>query len=91
MKTTIEIIGVPELVLQRAVSAGIARSKTDAIRIAVLALNQLYGLVRSSEGDLVVRKILKVEAEELKKGRKPQSTQDVLAKYPHLKKIASET
>ncbi len=71
MKTTIEVVGVPELILQRAVNAGIARSKTDAIRIAVLALNQLYGLVKPSEDDLVVRKILKMEEENLKKGKSP--------------------
>jgi hypothetical protein len=85
MKTTIEVSGFPELVLSRAVEAGIARSKTDAIRLGILALNSQYGLVQSVEDELVIRKILQVEEENRRLGKKPETTEDVLKKYPHLR------
>ena len=87
MKTTIEIAGFPEIVLQRAVDFGIARSKTDAIRLGVLALNQQYRLIEPDEDELVVRKILHVIAENKRLGKKNETMADVLARYPHLKDI----
>ena len=85
MKTTIAVSGFPDLVLSRAVEAGIARSKTDAIRLGILALNSQYGLVNNAEDELVAAKILRVEAKNRKLGRKPETLQEVLKKYPHLK------
>ncbi len=87
MKTTIEIVGLPELVLEKAVSLGIARSKTDAVRLGVLALNQQYHLVENAEADLVIRRIEEMEEENRKAGRKPETEEDVLRKYPHLRKV----
>ena len=87
MKTTIEIAGLPELVLQRAVEIGIARSKTDAIRLGVLSLNQQYRLVPPDEDELVVRKMLAMDEKNRRLGRKNETMDDVLAKYPHLKDI----
>ena len=71
MKTTIEIAGYPEIVLERAVELGIARSKTDAIRLGVLALNQVYHLLDNAEDELVIRKMQRMEAENEAAGRKP--------------------
>lgn len=45
MRTTIEIKGLPELILEKAVSTGIARSKTDALKIGILIMNDKYQLV----------------------------------------------
>lgn len=87
MKTTIEIAGYPELVLEKAVEYGIARSKTDAIRLGVLALNQQYHLLENAEDELVIRKMQKMEAEDLKAGRKLLTDADVLKKYPRLKNV----
>jgi hypothetical protein len=87
MKTTIQIMGYPEEVLQRAVDAGIARSKTDAIRLGVLALDQQYNLMGDSEADMVIRKMEQMTADNRKAGLKPLTTEDVLKKYPHLRKV----
>ena len=88
MKTTIELTGFPEQVLQRAVDAGIARSKTDAIRLGVLSLNREYCLMDDAELDeLAVKKMLWMERENKRLGRKPESLEDFLRKYPHLKNV----
>ena len=87
MKTTIEIAGYPEIVLERAVELGIARSKTDAIRLGVLALNQVYHLLDNAEDELVIRKMQRMEAENEAAGRKPETLEDVLKKYPRLKNV----
>lgn len=84
MKTTIEVIGYPEIVLERAVEMGIARSKTDALRLGVLALNQIYHLLGSAEDELVIRKMCKMAEENRKAGKKPETFAQVLAKYPDL-------
>lgn len=87
MKTTIEIEGYPEVVLERAVQFGIARSKTDAIRLGVLALDQQYHLMENSEAELVIRKMDQMEAENRKAGLRPLTQEDVFRKYPHLRKV----
>ncbi|MEK6924107.1 MAG: hypothetical protein AABW54_02630 [Candidatus Micrarchaeota archaeon] len=87
MKTTIEIAGYPEMVLEKAVEFGIARSKTDAIRLGVLALNQQYHLLENVEDELVARKIQSVIEENRRAGRKRETMAGVLLKYPHLKNV----
>ena len=87
MKTTIEIVGMLEMVLERAVEVGIARSKTDALRIGVLELNHHYHLVEDTEVEKVVSKMIRVERENREKGLKPETLEDVYKKYPHLRKI----
>ena len=66
MKTTIEVDGLLELVLTRAVDTGLARSKTDALRIGVLALNNQYHLVGSKQDEQVIKNILSVEKQNKK-------------------------
>jgi hypothetical protein len=86
MKTTIEITGFPELVLERAVELGIARSKTDALRMGVFQLNDRFHLVQDIEDELVARKAQQI-SDEIKSGkRKTETTKDVIKRYPHLKK-----
>lgn len=87
MKTTIHVEGFLDLVLQRAVDFGIARSKTDALRIGVLELNKQYRLVENPEAELVIEKMERMEAENKALGRKPLSEEDVLRKYPELRKV----
>ena len=79
MKTTIEITGFPELVLEKAVELGIARSKTDALRIGVMELNNRFKLVRAPEDELAARKGTGEEAAPVK--RKAESLKDVVKKY----------
>ncbi|MEW6329798.1 MAG: hypothetical protein AB1468_06845 [Candidatus Micrarchaeota archaeon] len=85
MKTTVELTGFAELVLEKAVELGIARSKTDALRIGIFELNDKYKLVESVEAELVARKIERIEEEIASGKRKTESLEDVLKKYPHLR------
>jgi len=87
MKTTIEITGFPELVLERAVELGIARSKTDALRIGILELNDKFRLVQNVEDELVVKKMKKI-SDGINSGKiKTETLKDVFKRYPHLKHL----
>jgi hypothetical protein len=81
MRTTLVFQGVPELILQKAVRVGLARSKTDALRLGLLALNREYHLVESEEMNLVARKLQREEAEMKRKGERYLSKAHALAPY----------
>ncbi|MFH1586868.1 MAG: hypothetical protein ABID38_03365 [Candidatus Diapherotrites archaeon] len=81
MRTTLEFKGTPDLILEKAVELGLARSKTDALRMGVFALNREYNLIKDLEKELVARKIMKEKEEMAKKGKKYLSEEEALAKY----------
>lgn len=81
MRTTIEIEGAIELILEKAVKLGLARSKTDALRIGALTLNEKYGLIKDIEMEMVAAKLEQEEKEMKKKGKKYLSKEEALAKY----------
>ncbi len=83
MRTTVAFEGVAELILEKAVKLGLARSKTEALRMGVFALNKEYHLVKDVvlEMELVKRKILQEKAEMKRKGEKYLSEEEALAKY----------
>ena len=81
MKTTIEITGFPELVLGRAVELGIARSKTDALRIGILALNEKFGLVEHAEKELAGKQGEKGNQEGGKPKTKLELLKNVMKRY----------
>ena len=89
MRTTIEIKGFPELVLEKAVKIGLARSKTDAIKLGILSLNDKHQLVTDIKeiNDKHIVTIFKKQEEEMKtKGQKYITHEEVLKKYGHLLK-----
>jgi len=53
MRTTLQFKGVPEVILEKAVEVGLARSKTEAIKMGIFALNREYNLVKDLEMELV--------------------------------------
>ena len=81
MRTTVEFKGVPKLILEKAVDIGLARSKTDALRMGVFALNDEYHLIKDIEMELVERKLVEEEAEMKKKKIKYLSKEEALSKY----------
>ena len=81
MRTTVEIKGVPELILEKAVELGLARSKTDALRMGVFTLNKEYHLLKDIEMELVGRKLKQEDAEMKRKGTKYLSEEEALSKY----------
>ncbi len=81
MRTTLEFVGLPEVILQKAVDFGIARSKTDALRMGIFSLNKEFRLVKNPEVELVERK-LEEEEKEMKKNKvKYLSDKEALSKY----------
>ncbi len=81
MRTTLEVKGAPNAILEKAVELGVARSKTDALRMGIFSLNKEFNLVKDLEMELVARKIMKQEEEMKRKGLKYLSENEALAKY----------
>ncbi|HIH09179.1 MAG TPA: hypothetical protein HA254_00760 [Candidatus Diapherotrites archaeon] len=81
MRTTLEFEGAPEIILDKAVELGLARSKTEAIRMGIFALNKEYNLVKDLELELVGRKIEAEKAEMERNGLKYIDKDKALAKY----------
>lgn len=83
MRTTLAINGAPEIILEKAVKLGVAKSRTDAIRLGILSLNKEYSLVKDIEMELVAKKIAQ-EKETLK-----ANNQNYLNKKEALKKYSA--
>jgi len=81
LRTTLAFGGTIEVILEKAVELGLARSKTDALRLGALALNREYKLVKDIEMELVARKLKKEEAEAKRKGVRFLTEEEALSKY----------
>ena len=81
MRTTLAFKGVTEMILERAVETGLARSKTDALRMGVFALNREYQLVKDVEQLLLEKKLKKEETKAKREGIKFLPKDEALAKY----------
>ena len=81
MRTTVAIRGTPEIILEKAVELGLARSKTDALRMGIFALNREYKLVKDVEMELVSRKIIKEKTGMVRKGERYLNEEEALGKY----------
>lgn len=81
MRTTLEVKGAPEAILQKAVELGIARSKTEAVRLGIFALNKEYSIIKDLEMELVKRKILQEKKEMEQKGERYLTEEEALGKY----------
>ena len=81
MRTTLEFEGTTELILKKAVELGLARSKTDALRMGGFALNREYKLIKDIELELVSRKILGEKKVMAEKREKYLSEEKALSKY----------
>ena len=86
MRTTLAIKGGPELILAKAVELGIARSRSDAIRMGILSLNKEYGLIKDLEMELVAKKIEQEKAEMKAKGQRYLNDEEAMRPYKHLLK-----
>ena len=87
MYATIKFTGLPARILNIAIKQGIASSKTDVIRFALLGLNREYDLVEDEETELAVKKMKRLD-EETKAGKRKLLTEDqVFEKYPQFKHL----
>ena len=81
VRTTMDMKGITEIIAEKAVEVGLARSKTDALRLGILALNKEYHLVKDIEMELVALKIKQEQAEMKRKGLKYIPEKEALLKY----------
>lgn len=81
VRTTLAFEGVSDLILEKAVKLGLAKSRTEALRMGIFALNKEYQIVKDIELEMAARKI-KLEKKEMKrKGVKYLSKEKALSKY----------
>ncbi len=82
MHTTIQITGTLEQILEEAVEGGLAKTKTEALRMGVLELNNRYHLLeRSQEDELAVKKMQRLDKDIREKKRKLLDEDTALGKY----------
>ena len=81
MRTTLSFQGLPELILQKAVDLGIARSKTDALRMGIFALNKEFSLVKDAGAEMAARNLMDEEKEMKRTKTKYLSEKEALSKY----------
>ena len=81
MKTNTNFHGASELILEKAVSMGLAKSRDDALKMGAYALNREFKLVKDLEMALVERKILQEKKEMARKGERYLSEEEALSKY----------
>jgi Arc/MetJ-type ribon-helix-helix transcriptional regulator len=83
METSVKFEGVPEYILDRLVTMGYFRTKTEALRAGVLELGKEYGILdnpKAIEDELAARKAQEV-SELVKTGKaKTVPFEDVLKK-----------
>ena len=83
MHATIKFTGALEQILSGAVERGFAKTKTEALRMAVLELNNKYGLLEQAKLDeLAVKKMQRIDKEIAEGKRKVFTEAQVRKKYP---------
>ncbi len=83
-ETLVRLEGAPELILEKLTGLGVFKTKTEAIRAAILDLGKDYKVFNSLqelEMELVARKMQIEEKEMRRKGIKYLSKEKALAKY----------
>lgn len=84
MRMTISTDGFMNLVLEKAVKLGVAKTKNEAIRMGILSFNKEYGLIKDIEQELVTNKLKQEEKIMNEKGKKYLNEKQALKKYKHL-------
>ena len=81
MRTTLAFDGVTEIILGKAVEVGLARSRTEALRMGIFALNREYSLVKDIGAELAARKMREEENNMKALGEGCVSEKEALHKY----------
>jgi len=83
-ETLVRLEGAPELVLEKLTSLGFFKTKTEAIRAAILGLGKDYKMfnsVQELEDELAARKMALVHGEIKSGKRRVYSEEEVKKKY----------
>ena len=76
MNMNIRLVGVPEQIIASAMKLGIAKTKTDAILLGVLALGDKYELLERLEDEEDARDLDRILREEKTSKRKLYSAKE---------------
>ncbi len=90
MNITLKLEGFPEHLIERMMELGLASSKTEAVKLAVLDFNEhhkIESIEQYIEDGMAVKKMKQID-KEIKEGKRTiLSEKDVLKKYPHLRDV----
>ena len=81
MRTTLAFDGVTEIILGKAVEVGLARSRTEALRMGIFALNREYSLVKDIVSELAAKKMQEEENQMKAAGEEYIPEKEALRKY----------
>ena len=81
MRTTLAFDGVAEVILEKAVGVGLARSRTEALRMGIFALNREYSLVKDVGAEFAAKKMREEERQMKAAGVEYVSEEEALSKY----------
>jgi len=81
MRTTLAFDGVAEIILGKAVDVGLARSRTEALRMGIFALNREYSLVKDVGAELAAKKMQEEENQMKAAGEEYIPEKEALRKY----------
>jgi small nuclear ribonucleoprotein (snRNP)-like protein len=84
MRMTISTDGFMNLVLEKAVKLGVAKTKNEAIRMGILSFNKEHGLIKDIEQKLVTNKLKQEEKIMKETGKKYLDEKQALKSYKHL-------
>lgn len=84
MRMSVSTDGFMDVVLNKAVKLGIAKTKNEALRMGVLSFNKEYGIVKDIELEMVAKKMQKEQELMKKKGQKYIPYDKAMKKYKPL-------
>jgi len=81
MRTTIAVEGVPEMIIEKAMNLGLAKSKNEVLRMSLFSLNKEYNLIKDLEMELVAKRLEEEEKSAKKNKTKFLTKEEALKKY----------
>ncbi|MCC7552259.1 hypothetical protein KO317_01170 [Candidatus Micrarchaeota archaeon] len=86
MHITVNFEGYIEDIIENAIQKGLAKTKTEALRLGVLELNDRYGLLKNDTELSMLKKKLETIDNQINTGRLRDETEEDAKKYPELSK-----
>ena len=81
MRTTIAVEGAAEMIIEKAIDLGLAKSKNEVLRISLFSLNKEYNLIKDLEMEMVAKKLEQEEKNAIKNKTKFLTKNEALKKY----------
>jgi Arc/MetJ-type ribon-helix-helix transcriptional regulator len=85
MHITVNFEGYIKDIIENAIEKGLAKTKTEALRLGILELNDKYNLLKNDEEILFLKNKLEAIDNQIKAGKLKEETEvEVAKKYPEL-------